>query len=67
MEIEQLPPKQPNFLLIVALSAAALVGFFILAYIFVHFDRRHLGLRHHQAHPTSELVLPTPANTSSLA
>ncbi len=51
MEIEQLPPKKPNFLLVVALSAVALVVLFILAYLFVDFDGRHLTFRHHQRAP----------------
>jgi hypothetical protein len=58
MEIEQLPPKQPNFLLVVLLAAAALLVLFILAYLFVDFDGRHLTFHHHRAHPTSQLVLP---------
>jgi amino acid transporter len=65
MEIEQRPPNQPNFLLVVLLSAAVLIGIFILAYLFVHFDGRHLGFRHHRANPTSQLVLPAPATTST--
>jgi hypothetical protein len=59
MEIEQLPPKQPNFLLVVLLSAAVLLVIFILAYLFIHFDGGHLTFHHHRAHPTSQLVLPT--------
>jgi hypothetical protein len=58
MEIEQLPPKQPNFLLVVLLAAAALLVLFILAYLFVDFDGRHLTFHHHRAHPTSQLILP---------
>jgi hypothetical protein len=65
MEIEQLPPKQPNFLLIVALSALALVVIFILAYLFVRFDGRHLTFHHHPAHPTSQLLLPGSSTPSS--
>jgi hypothetical protein len=67
MEIEQLPPKKPNFLLIVVLSSVALVLLFILAYLFVDFDGRHLTFRHHQAHPTSQLVLPNSPTPSQLA
>ncbi len=63
MDIEQLPPNQPNFLLVVILSGVALVVIFILAIVFVHFDGKHLTFRHHHANPTSQLVLPMPSNT----
>ena len=65
MEIEQLPPKQPNFLLVVLLSGAVLVVLFILAYLFVDFNGHHLTFRHHQAHPTSQLVLPSSPTPTS--
>jgi hypothetical protein len=67
MEIEQLPPKQPNFLLIVILSGVVLLVLFILAYLFVDFNGRHLTFRHHQAHPTSHLVVPISSTPSQLA
>jgi hypothetical protein len=62
MEIEQLPPKQPNFLLVVILFGAALIVIFILAILFIGFDGNHLTFRHHRAHPTSQLVLPQPSH-----
>jgi hypothetical protein len=58
MEIEQRPPRQPNFLLVVILASIALIGIFILAYLFIDFNGSHLAFRHHRAHPTSQLVLP---------
>jgi len=61
MQIEQLPPNQPNFLRVVLLFGAALIVFFILALFFLRFDGKHLTFRHHRAHPTSQLVLPGPA------
>jgi hypothetical protein len=65
MEIEQLPPKRPNFLLIVVLSSAFMLVVFGLALAFVHFDGRHLhfGDRHNrdQAHA---ILLPPPAPSS---
>lgn len=61
MEIEQRPPNQPNFLLIVLLFGGALIVIFILAILFVRFDGKHLTFRHHGAHPTSQLVLPNTA------
>ena len=65
MEIEQLPPKQPNFLLVVLLAAAALLVLFILAYLFVDFDGGHLTFHHHRAHATSQLILPAPSTPTS--
>ncbi len=62
MDIEQLPPNQPNFLLVVILFGAALVVIFLLAIFFVHFDGKHLTFRHHHANPTSQLVLPMPSH-----
>jgi hypothetical protein len=58
MEIEQLPPNKPNFLLILALFGATILVIFVLAYFFVDFDGGHLSFRHHGKHPTSQLVLP---------
>ncbi len=65
MEIEQRPPNQPNFLLVVILFGAALVVIFILAIFFVHFDGRHLTFGRRHAHPTSQLVLPAPVTRRS--
>ena len=59
MEIEQLNPKRPNFLLIVILFAATILVLFVLALLFLSFDGKHLVFRHHGAHPTSQLVLPS--------
>ena len=67
MEIEQRPPEQPNFLLIVILFCVTIVVIFILAITFIHMHGGHLGFPHHHAHPTSQLILPAPANSSSLA
>jgi tellurite resistance protein TehA-like permease len=69
MEIEQLPPKQPNFLRVVILFGVSLILIFILAMIFVRFDGNHLTFRHHSSHPTSQLVLPhirTPSTSARL-
>jgi hypothetical protein len=63
MEIEQRPPNQPNFLLVVILFGVALIVIFILAILFVSFDGKHLTFRHHRAHPTSQLVLPKTTHT----
>ena len=60
MEIEQTSPKQPNFGLVVGLFCATLLIVFVLALFFVHFDGKHLTFRNHSAHPTSQLLLPTP-------
>jgi hypothetical protein len=58
MDIEQLPPNKPNFLLVVLLSLAVLFVFFIVAYFTVRWDGQHLVFRHHSAEPHSGLVLP---------
>ncbi len=67
MEIEQLPPKQPNFLLILILFCASLLVLFVLAYFFISFDGKHLIFRHHSAHPTSQLVLPFHSSPTTTA
>lgn len=67
MEIEQLPPKQPNFLLIAVLFCVSLIVIFVLAYFFVSFNGKHLSFSHHSAHPTSQLVLPFHASPTTLA
>ena len=67
MEIEQLPPKQPNFLLVVILFCVTLLVVFVLACLFVRFDGKHLTFRHRLAHPTSQLVLPASTAPGSLA
>jgi hypothetical protein len=67
MEIEQLPPKQPNFLLIVILFCVSLIVIFVLAYSFISFNGKPLNFRHHTAHPTSQLVLPLHVSPTTLA
>jgi hypothetical protein len=66
MEIEQLPPKQPSFLLVVILFCVTLLVVFVLAVLFVRFDGKHLTFQHHHAHPTSQLILPTHTGPSVL-
>jgi hypothetical protein len=58
MEIEQTLPKKPNFLLILGLFCVTILVIFALALTFLEVDKGHLGLRHHSAHPTSQLVMP---------
>jgi hypothetical protein len=60
MEIEQLPPNKPNFLLILILFGVAILVIFVVAYFFVDFDGKHLTFRHHSAHPTSQFIVPAP-------
>jgi len=55
MEIEQLPPNGPNFLLIVGLFCVTILVIFALALFFVDFDGGHIHMRHHTSHPTSQL------------
>ncbi len=58
MEIEQTLPKKPNFLLILGLFCVTILVVFALALTFLEVDKGHLGLRHHDRHPTSRLILP---------
>ena len=62
MEIEQIKPNKPNFLLIVILFFVTILVVFVLAYFFVDFEGGHLNFRHHTQHPTSQLALPAAAN-----
>ena len=59
MNVEQLPPNRPNFLLILVLFAVSIILIFVLAWFFIRGNANHLGFRHHSAHPTSQLVLPS--------
>jgi hypothetical protein len=61
MDIEQVSPKKPNFLLILILFCATILVIFVLAYLFVDLEGGHLTFRHHARHPTSMLVLPRAA------
>jgi hypothetical protein len=58
MQIEQLPPNEPRFGLIVVLFAVAILVVFVLAYFTLDWDGKRLVPHHHQAHPNSELVMP---------
>lgn len=58
MEIEQVSPKKPNFSLILGLFCLTLLLTLVVAYFFVDLNGKHLTLRHHSAHPTSQLILP---------
>jgi len=60
-DIEQHAPNEPNFGLIVGLFCATILILFVLAYLFIDFDGKHIHLRHRQAHPTSQLILPDEA------
>jgi flagellar basal body-associated protein FliL len=64
MEIEQINPRKPNFLLVVILSGITILILFVLALFFIHFDGKHLTFRHHSAHPTSQLRQPAPDITA---
>jgi hypothetical protein len=58
MDIEQKYPNKPNFGLVVGLAGAAMLVIFVLALVFLQIENGHLTLRHHSAHPTSQLVMP---------
>jgi hypothetical protein len=47
MDIEQVSPKKPNFLLILILFCATILVIFVLAYLFVDLEGGHLTFRHH--------------------
>jgi hypothetical protein len=67
MQVEQLPPNKPNFLLILILFCASLLVIFVIAWFFLDFNSGHLGLRHHTHHPTSQLALPPSSTASQLS
>jgi hypothetical protein len=58
MNVEQLPPNKPNFLLILILACVAILVLFGLIWIFLRGDAAHLGLRHPSKEPHSQLVQP---------
>ena len=64
MEIEQIKPNKPNFLLIVGLFCATILVMFVLALLFLTFDGSHLRFRHHTQHPTSHLAPPANPHAS---
>ena len=63
MEIEQLPPNEPKFGLIVALFAAVILVVFVIAYFMLDWDGKRLVPHHFAKHPTSQLVMPVTAKT----
>ena len=69
MDIEQVAPKRPNFLLVVILFCATILVVFLLAWLFLGFDGKHLTFRHGHGykHPTSHLVLPAGSAPADLA
>jgi hypothetical protein len=58
LQLEQLPPNKPSFLLVVILAGVALIIVFIVAIFVLHLDGGRL-FNHHQKHATSQLVLPS--------
>ena len=67
MEIEQYPPKKPNFLLVVLLAVGVLLLIFVLAYFFVDFEGHHIHIRRQHANPNAMLVMPSAASTADYA
>jgi len=63
MDIEQLPPNKPNFLLIVLMSVGVLLLLFVVAYFTVRWDGQHLTFRHHSAEPHSQVIMPREAGS----
>ena len=66
MQILELPPEQPNFLLVVFLAAVAGAIILVLGYLFVSFEADHLNFHPRPQHLTSQLILPTHTNRSKL-
>jgi ABC-type uncharacterized transport system permease subunit len=59
MQVEQLPPNKPNFLLILILFCVSILVVFLVAWLFLRTNSGHLGLRHTTKEPHSQLVLPS--------
>lgn len=63
--IEQQPPNKPNFLMVVLLSGAAIIGIFILALVVLYLTGGKFGSHSFRKHPTSQLApnsAPKPAS-----
>lgn len=58
LQLEQVRPNKPSFLLVVLLSGVALIILFIVAIFVLHLDGGKL-FNHHRQHPTSQLILPS--------
>jgi hypothetical protein len=63
-DVEQHLPKRPNFALVFGLAGAAILVFFGLALVFLHYDVRHVMFHHTGSHPTSRLLYPVAARSS---
>ncbi len=53
MPLEELPPNEPNLGLVVALAAAALLILFVVGYITLDWDGKHLVPHDFSKHSTS--------------
>jgi hypothetical protein len=58
LQLEQVRPNKPSFLLVVILAGVALIILFIVAIFVLHLDAGKL-FNHHRTHPASQLVLPS--------
>jgi hypothetical protein len=61
MEIEQYPPKKPNFLLIVILSVVVIIVLLIAAYFVVHRAAKHIPDGGAAEHAQMNFSSPQPA------
>jgi hypothetical protein len=66
MQVEQLPPNKPNFLLILILFCVSILVIFLLAWLFLHFNSNHLGLRHKTSSPHAQLIHPVSPSATQL-
>ena len=58
MPLEELPPNEPNFGLVVALATAALLILFVVGYITLDWDGKRLVPHDFSKHNTSNLHHP---------
>lgn len=63
MELEQKPPRRPNFPAVVATFAVAILVIFALALIFLRLDRNHFKFGGSHAKPSSTMLLTPPSFT----
>lgn len=60
MEIEQLPPKRPNFLLILLLSGVAILAIFGITLLYLHSGYRHRPIDGTRGDHAASLAAPVP-------
>jgi hypothetical protein len=56
-DLEQKPPNEPNFGLVVVLFCLTIFAVFVLALLFVHFHGHHIHFLHPPPNPNAQLIL----------